>query len=217
MSNLKKSNNTPAFRIVDTERNCYRDYYFINDSKDIQNKIFHHIIYFGQNTKFHDHGLILETFTSLCHKVNMVKYHLERYRVVENEIEAELHDSENLIDHDGKVLIEQVELTAEYESFLIQVKATLDILVKFLNIIYRNGQKNPIKYQSTFSDGGKGVIKSLEKYLKHNPTDEEKLSELIRYLKQECLESSEQEPESIHWLTSIIRASFKMNSQQCCS
>ena len=204
MSDLKDSDDILSFRIIDTEKNCYRDYHFIKDSQDIYHKILNHIMYFGQNTKFHDHKSIQEVFTSLCHKVNMVKYHLRKYREVEDEIEAELLGGENLIDHDGRVLIERVELTAEYESFLIQVKATLDILVKFLNIIYRNGQKNPLKFQSTFSDGGKGVIKSLEKYLKHNRDDEEKLSELVRYLRDECIESSKQEPDTIHWLVSII-------------
>ena len=204
MSAPKDSADTLSFRIIDTDKNCYRDYHFIKDSEDIYHKIFQHIMYFGQNTKFHDHKYIQEAFTSLCHKVNMVKYHLIKYKEVEDKIEKELLSGENLIDHDGTVLIERAELTAEYESFLIQVKATLDILVKFLNIIYRNGQKNPMQYQSTFNDGGKGVIKSLEKYLIHNGDDEEKLKELINYLKTECIEASEEEPNSINWLVSII-------------
>ena len=204
MSTTKDSDDPLSFRIIDTDRNCYRDYHFIKDSKDIYHKIFQHIMYFGQNTKFHDHEYIQEIFTSLCHKVNMVKYHLRKYKEVENRIEKELLSGENLIDHDGTVLIERVELTAEYESFLIQVKATLDILVKFLNIVYRNGQKNPMKYQNTFSDGGKGVIKSLEKYLIHNEDDEEKLKDLINYIKEECIEASKEEPNTINWLVSII-------------
>lgn len=98
-------------------------------------------MYFGQNTKFHDHKDILEVFASLCHKINMLKYHIKRYKEVESALEKDLLNSENFIDHDGSVLIEKIELTAEYESFLIQTKATLDILVKFLNIIYREGKK----------------------------------------------------------------------------
>lgn len=203
MSDPKGSDDPFSFRIIDTERNCYRDYHFLKDSNDIINKIFHHIMYFGQNTKFHDHEDIFKVFASLCHKVNILKFHLEKYKEVERTIEKELSDSENFTDHDSRVLIERIELTAEYESFLIQVKATLDILVKFLNIIYREG-KNPLKYQSTFSDGGHGVVKSLEKYLKSHPEDEKKILELLNYLKDECTETSEQDPESIHWLISII-------------
>ncbi len=204
MNNPKDSGEFHSIRIIDEEKKCYRDYHFIKDSQDIQNKILNHIIYFGQNTKFHDHKEILQAFTSLCHKVNIVKYHLKRYKEVEKDIETELFESEHFIDHDGRVLIERIELTAEYESFLIQVKATLDILVKFLNIIYRNGQKNPIKFQSTFSDGGKGVIKALENFLKHNQEDEDKLLELIRYLKSECFEYSDEEPKAINWLITTI-------------
>ena len=117
MSETRDSATSPSIRIIDEERNCYRDYHFIEDSQDIQNKILHHIIYFGQNTKFHDHKDILKAFTLLCHKVNMVKYHLTRYQKVENTLESELLESENFIDHDGRVLVERIELTAEYESF----------------------------------------------------------------------------------------------------
>lgn len=205
MNKTIDSDEAHSIRIIDEENNCYRDYHFIKDAQDIQNKILNHIIYFVQNTKFHDHKKILQAFTSLCHKVNMVKYHLKRYKEVEEEIESELVNSENFIDHDGRVLVERIELTAEYESFLIQVKATLDILVKFLNIIYRNGQKNQLGRQDTFHNGGKGVIKELEKYLKRHPDDEDKLSKLIRYLKNECLdEYTDQEPNTKNWLATTI-------------
>ena len=203
MSEIRE-NNSPSIRIIDEDRNCYKDYHFIEDSNDIQNKILSHILFFGQNTKFHDHKDILKAFTSLCHKINMVKYHLIRYQKVENMLEQELLKSERFIDHDGVVLVERIELTAEYESFLVQVKSSLDILVKFLNIIYRNGQKNPMKFQSTFSDKGKGVIKSIEKYLRQNSQDKDKLLELLRYLKNECAVMPEEGSDEIHWLTSII-------------
>lgn len=65
-------------------------------------------------------------------------------------------------------------------------------------------KKNPLKFQSTFSDGGQGVIKSLEKYIKSHPEDADKVSELLKYLKDECTETTDQGPESIHWLISII-------------
>ena len=83
MNNPKDSGEFHSIRIIDEEKKCYRDYHFIKDSQDIQNKILNHIIYFGQNTKFHDHKEILQAFTSLCHKVNIVKYHLKRYKEVE--------------------------------------------------------------------------------------------------------------------------------------
>ena len=204
---MKDTNSTEDpfhFRIIDDDRKCYRDYFFLNDSKDIENKIFHHIMYFGQNTKFHDHEEILKIFTSLCHKVNVTKCHLVNYREIESKLETELSIIENLIDHDGRVLIEKVELTAVYESFLMQVKATLDILVKFLNIVYREGKKNPLKYQSTFSDGGKGVVKSLEKYLKSNPEETGNVTELLNFLKLECAECYDEDPKSINWLIKTI-------------
>lgn len=192
--------------IIDEDRKCYRDYLFLDNSKDIDNKIFHHIMYFGQNTKFHDNEDILEIFTSLCHKVNVVKYHLEKYKIVELEIEKQLTASEKLIDHDGIVLIEKVELTAEYESFLMQVKATLDVLIKFLNIVYREGKKNPLKLQSTFGDGGKAVIKSLKKYLKSHPEEKSYITELLNYLKTECAEVQGDDPKSINWILDTINS-----------
>lgn len=193
-------------RILDEERKCYRDYIFLDDSEDINNKIFHHIMYFGQNTKFHDHKDILKYFTSLCHKVNVVKYHLKKYKSVEIEIEKELTISEKLIDHDGVVLIEKVELTAEYESFLMQVKATLDVLVKFLNIVYQNDKKNPIKFQSTFSDSGQAVIKSMEKYLRSHPDEKEYIADLFNYLKTECAEPKENDQEKFNWIINTINS-----------
>jgi hypothetical protein len=193
-------------RIIDEERNCYRDYYFLDDSNDIDNKIFQHIMYFGQNTKFHDHQDILKIFTSLCHKVNVVKYHLKKYKTVELELESQLSALEKLIDHDGIVLIEKVELTAEYESFLMQVKATLDVLVKFLNIVYSEGNKNPLKFQSTFGNGGKAVIKSLEKYIKIHPEQKENIIELLNYLKTECSEVKDDDPNSFNWIINTINS-----------
>lgn len=192
------------FRIIDDDKKCYRDYLFLDNSKDLENKIFHHIMYFGQNTKFHDHSEILKTFTSLCHKVNVVKHHLVNYRELERKFENELLAFDNFIDHNGRVLVEKVELTSEYESFLMQVKATLDVLVKFLNIVYREGKKKPIKYQATFSGSGQGIIKSLEKYLKNNPEDEDKISELLKYLKQECEKPYEEDSKSINWIVKTI-------------
>lgn len=193
-------------RIIDEDRKCYRDYFFLENSQDIDNKIFNHIMYFGQNTKFHNHEHILKAFTSLCHKVNVVKYHFENYKKVERKIEDQISDLEKLIDHDGIVLIEKVELTAEYESFLMQAKATLDILVKFLNIVYRDGKKNPLKYQSTFSNGGKSVIKSVEKFIKSHPEEKENISELLQYLKTECAEVSGDDPSSVNWIINTINS-----------
>jgi len=64
----------------------------------------------------------------------MVKYHLERYITVEREILTQLEkDLSPSSLAEGTHLIEMAELTAEYESFLFQVKAALDILVGFLN------------------------------------------------------------------------------------
>lgn len=204
MSEVSDSPTARAIRIIDEDKNCYRDYHFIEDSDDIQNQILQHIIYFGQNTEFHDHKDILKAFTSLCHKVNIVKYHLKRYREIEDSLELELSDSENFIDHDGSVLVERIELTAEYESFLIQFKATLDILVKFLNIIYRNDQSCPMRNQQTFKKKGQGVIEAIEKYLKHNRDDKSKLTELLNYLKSACSEESSEKPETVNWIISMI-------------
>ena len=61
-----------------------------------------------------------------------------------------------------------------------------------------------MKFQSTFNEKGMGVMKSIEKYLKHNQEDKKKLIELLSYLKTECAEVSNEESDEINWLVSII-------------
>ena len=40
--------------------------------------------------------------------------------------------------------------------------------------------------------------------MKINPEDIDNVSELLKYIKDECIDSNKQNPESIHWLISII-------------
>ena len=123
-------------RIVDEKNNVYRDYFFLDNSEDIDNKVFWHIYYFVRNTKYRDNEGVLYIYTSLCHKVNVLKHHIENYKRIELEVEKEIREKPNLLDHDGVVLVERVQLSAEYEAILMQYKSTLDILVKFLNIVF---------------------------------------------------------------------------------
>lgn len=136
----------------------------------------------------------------------MVKYHLGRYSNIEDNILKRLQqDLKPSKIAEGTHLIEKAELTAEYKSFLFQVKSTLDILVGFLNPFYRKkGKKNLLKKQVTFEMKGLNVIKDLEKHLERNPEDEKYLRGLVEYLNKECLDTRRYENSSLNWFFAII-------------
>lgn len=187
----------------------YRRYIFLSKSQDIINKIFRHTEHFLRFSTFSEDDIFCigsKNLLALCHKINMVKYHLIKYEHLENKYLTLLNKyvSTNKIQK-GRFTIEKCELTAEYESFLLQFKATLDTLVGFLNPIYRKENKNPLKLQVTFENKGQNVIKDLKKYLRYHPHKNKFLKSLIELLEKECLTSAYMEDGSLNWLLAIIK------------
>jgi len=83
MTDSKVSKNPFSIKIINQRDKIYRQYIFLKDSDEIINKIYHHIFYFLTFSKFSSNGYLSSLLSSLCHKVNMVKYHLQRYEELE--------------------------------------------------------------------------------------------------------------------------------------
>ncbi len=198
-----------SINLTNESGKSYRQYFFLSNSEDIKLRIFNHTMNFIKccDLPKEDLFLLLNTLlTSLCHKVNMVKYHLGRYSTTEDNILKHLQqDLKPSTIAEGTHQMEMAELTAEYESFLFQVKSALDVLVGFLNPFYRRkGKKNLLKKQVTFEKKGLNVIKDLERYLERNPEDEKYLRGLVECLNKECPNTRLHENGSLNWLFAII-------------
>lgn len=171
----------------DIKNGFLRQYRTTANADDIMVKVFNHgtnllkcSSFFGQNC-FRN---IAETLISISHKVCTVKYHMDRYASIESSIGESLHDRTQFTDNFNNILIDETSLTAEYESFLFQTKAALDVLSMFLNAIY-TGKRGYQKLNS-FSDRGRGVIRILRKFLTHSGEESPYLHDLIEYLETEC-------------------------------
>jgi hypothetical protein len=193
-----------SIKIINERDKSYRQYIFLNDSDEIVNKIYRHTFYFLTFSEFSSNTKLFSQLTFLCHKVNMVKYHLRRYEELETKLRKKFEADTRGKIKEGTFLIEECELTAEYESFLLQTKATLDVLVGFLNPIYRKDNKNPLKKQVTFENKGLNLIKDLENYLRKHPDKKQHLCKLVDHLKAECTNSTHFEDGSINWLFTLI-------------
>lgn len=198
-----------SIHLKDESGKRYRQYFFLSDSEDIQQRIFNHTFNFVKCSDLPKEDLfplLNNHLTSLCHKVNMVKYHLKRYATIEDNVLKQLEqDLKSSKFTEGTHFIEMAELTAEYESFLFQVKSALDILVGFFEVFYRKSSKKSLmKKQVSFGNKGLGVIKSIEKYLQRNPEDENYLNDLLEYLKKECSEIPMYKNGSTNWIFCII-------------
>jgi len=206
MNNSKSSKNRVSIKVLDEQNKSGRQYFFLNESDEIVNMIYKHTMNFIVFSQFSSsvNTKLVRQLVSLCHKVNMVKYHLRRYKELETKFREQYEVEIQQEIKEGVFLIEECELTAEYESFLFQTKATLDVLVGFLNFIYRRDNRNPLKKQVTFEKKGLNVIKDLEKYLQKHPDKKQYLCKLIDHLKTECKESTHYEDGSINWLLMLI-------------
>lgn len=205
-SNKSTIKNRFSIKILNDKLKIGRQYLFLSNSEDIANAIYRHTNAFIGSSQLSREvkGALLQHLVSLCHKVNMVKYHLRRYEELEAKFRKQFETDIQGQIKEGTFLVEECELTAEYESFLFQMKATLDVLVSFLNPIYRKDNRNPLKKQVTFEKKGLNVIKDLERYSERHPEASHRLSELIKHLKTECRESEYYEDGSINWLLTLI-------------
>jgi len=200
-----------SIKVFDFKKKIYKQYFFFEDTKDIENKIFHHIMNFLKCSKFDNefiNQMLNKNLTSICHKVNMVKYHLKRYREIEDSLikkyDKDIKEKGMLRQGDSFIL--EPELIAQEEAFLFQIKASLDFLMDFVNQIYRRDEKNVMKQIHTFENKGLDLIKIIEKYIKLNKDKEIYLKKLLEYLKTECVDSKNYEDGSLNWLDFIIRA-----------
>lgn len=193
-----------SVKILNETDKLYRQYFFLNESDDIVNKIHWHAFNFLSLSEFSKKELLFKKLHSLCHKVNAVKYHLRRYEELEEIILNKIKNSIEGEIKEGIFFLEEAELTAEYESFLFQVKSALDILVGFLNPIYHVGH-NHLKKQGTFENKGINVIKDIKKYLKKHPEKEKYLFNLLKLLEEECQEDTNNETAPLNWLLELIK------------
>ncbi len=121
---------------------------------------------------------------SVMHKITAMKYHLDNYQQIEKRL---LNKARRLFKKDPNTTIEAFELIFELESFLFQLKSSLDMLVKLLIPIIGKG----IVGTQTFGNKGDKLIKGLEKFkskkdVNVNAIDD--LSTLIRDDKDSWLE-----------------------------
>lgn len=208
---MKKRDKRITLKILDKEKQIKRHYLLLPYCEGIENRIINHTLNFIKCSDLGPYfdedkiNLLHEQLVALYHKINLVNYHKHKYQSIEKRLQSKYeNDLRKGKIEEGIVLIEDSRLTAELESFLLQSKATLDILVSFLNIFYRDRGKNPLKKQVTFENKGQNVIKDLERYLKYHYEKKEYLEELLKYLKEECITSDKFDDGSINWLMVVI-------------
>lgn len=193
--------------IFDADKRLKRQYLLLPNCDDIENKILNHTLNFIKCSVLceDEKHRLSEQLITLCHKINLVEYHKRRYKFVENRLQKKYErDLRKGKMEGGIILVEDSQLTAELEAFLLQFKSALDILVGFLNIIHRKNEKHPLKKQVTFENKGQNVIKDLEKYLSYHPEKRIYLEELLNNLKRECIASEKFDDGSLNWLLTVI-------------
>ncbi len=124
---------------------------------------------FLSNTEKDD---FLDKLFTVMHKITAMKYHLDNYQRIEKE---HLIKARRLFKKDQNQTIEAFELIFELESFLFQLKSSLDMLVKLLIPIIGKG----IVGTQTFGDKGNNVIKGLEKYKSKKDVNVKAINDLI--------------------------------------
>lgn len=208
---MTTKNNRFSIKSINFQTKKYRQYFFVEDSKDIENKIFNHAMNFLKCSNL-DLSIITQilekNITSLCHKVNMAKYHLRKYKKIEKSLiqKYESDIKKGGIFKKGLFFIVEPELVAHEEAFLFQTKAALDFLIDLLNQLYRRDKRKEMKKIHTFGNKGLDVIKAIEKYIALYPDEEKYLIGLLENLRNEVVESEHYSDGTLNWLNFIIRA-----------
>jgi len=84
-----------SIRMADESTQKYREYLFLPDTEDIVIKVYKHAMHFLKFSKLSEKvtlSIIERNLTSLCHKVNMVKYHLRKYEEIEEKLNLEYEE-----------------------------------------------------------------------------------------------------------------------------
>jgi hypothetical protein len=106
---------------------------------------------------------------AVMHKLSAVAYHLKNYQRLEDE-KFELLECQS-----GNSPNEELELIHELEACLIQIKSSLDMLIKILDQLIG---KNIVSTQ-TFSKSGKALINALNQYKNKSGVDGDSVDRLI--------------------------------------
>jgi hypothetical protein len=139
--------------------------------------------YFPEEKK----GEIIECLISLMGKLQSLKYHSDKYSVLEDQLYLE---SVKRFQEQPSSTKEAIELISEIEAFLMQLKSCLDILVK---ILIPTIGKDYIK-SKTFANKGEDIIKGLKKYKTKKNVHEKAVDALIDLIQED----------KDRWLTQII-------------
>ncbi|MFC1508332.1 hypothetical protein ACFL60_01430 [Candidatus Omnitrophota bacterium] len=131
---------------------------------------------------------------AVMHKITAMKYHLDNYQIIEKKIYSIARQK---FKKDSKQSIEAFELIFELESFLFQLKSSLDMLVKLLIPIIGKG----IVGTQTFGDKGNKVIKGLEKLKSKKDVNVKAINDLITLIRDD----------KDSWLENVINIRDNLN------
>jgi hypothetical protein len=134
---------------------------------------------------------IWERVLPVTHKLAATEYHLKNYLRIENE-KMELFGKGDAGNH-----VEELELIFELEAFLVQMKSSLDMLIKIMDSLIGKGRTKT----HTFSDSGNQLIKGLTQYKKQKGVNEAAVDALINLTQTAQTE----------WLGDAIRARDEIN------
>jgi hypothetical protein len=100
-----------------------------------------------------DRYILKQRVTRLKHKMYGIRYHLENFVEQEDKKISEFNSYYQAPDHDSVFF--DPKLVYEIESFLFQVKSTLDVLAQIISMIYR------LQGIGTYSNDGNIIINKL--------------------------------------------------------
>lgn len=105
----------------------------------------------------------------VMHKLAATEYHLKNYERIE-------YERIKVFEHQKQISrTEELDLIFELEAFLVQVKSSLDMLVKVMDPVLGKGR---VRTQ-TFGDCGNNLLKGLEKYKSQKGVDASRIDSVI--------------------------------------
>ena len=122
-------------------------------------------------------GQFISLLMQVMVKLQSLKYHMGEYQKKE-----EVHIQEVLknIQQNQYVTIAALDLLYELESFLFQFKSSLDLSVKFIDILF------PGKFKvQTFGNKGNDLIKGLERFNKGNAVKKDTVDSIITMIRED--------------------------------
>lgn len=181
-------------------------YRFFLGADDVKNKVFLHVYNYTSCTTLPARTkkiLIEDKALALSHKMNLMRHHTGRYLETEQRWLGALRNEFSKPLGTMVLLLDEPELTGEYEALLFQMKAMLDILASTLVTVYGD-DRNPIKKHLTFGNKGQDVIAAIERFQRANPCREPKVRELLAHLRTECIKATHYDDGSVNWLLTMI-------------